>query len=100
MSDKLVVNVDREIAGLVPRFLTNRAADVEKIRAALACSNFDAIRATGHGLKGVGTGYGFPAISQLGAAIEEAARRREPGVIASLAEDLDGYLARLDVRFD
>jgi len=99
MPDKLVINVDRQIAGLVPRFLTNRAADLEKIRAALACSDFEAIRATGHGLKGVGTGYGFPDISRLGAAIEEAARRREPGVIASLAADLDGYLARLDVRY-
>jgi histidine phosphotransfer protein HptB len=99
MPDKLVVNVDREIAGLVPRFLANRAIDVERIRSALACSDFDAIRITGHGLKGVGTGYGFPDISRLGAAIEEAARRHEAGEIASLAADLDGYLARLDVRY-
>jgi HPt (histidine-containing phosphotransfer) domain-containing protein len=99
MPDKLVVKVDREIAGLVPRFLANRSVDVEKIRAALARSDFEAIRATGHGLKGVGTGYGFPDISRLGAAIEEAARRHDPDAIALLAADLDGYLARLDVRY-
>jgi histidine phosphotransfer protein HptB len=98
MPDKLIVTVDPQIAGLVPRFLANRAADVEKIRAALACADFEAVRATGHGLKGVGGGYGFPRISQLGAAIEEAAERCEAGVIASLAADLADYLARVEVR--
>jgi hypothetical protein len=99
MPDKLVVNVDGEIARLVPQFLANRAIDVDKLRAALSLSHFEAIRATGHGLKGVGTSYGFPDISRLGEAIEEAASRCDSGAIALLVADLDGYLARLDVRY-
>ena len=97
--DKIIVAVDKEIAGLVPRFLANRAADVEKIRGALARSDFEAIRVTAHGLKGVGGGYGFPEISEMGAAIEAAARQRGKGTVAALAEELDGYLARLEIRY-
>lgn len=99
MQDKLVVNVDEETAALVPRFLANRAVDVEKIRTALAGPNFDAIRVIGHGLKGVGTGYGFPEISRIGGAIEDAARSREAVMIESLVADLDGYLGRIEVRY-
>ena len=64
MSDKLIIAVDAQIAALVPRFLANRAADVDIIRAALAGADFEAIRVAAHGMKGSGGGYGFPEISR------------------------------------
>jgi hypothetical protein len=36
MSDNLILTIDSQIAALVPRFLANRAADIDKIRATLA----------------------------------------------------------------
>jgi HPt (histidine-containing phosphotransfer) domain-containing protein len=99
MSDKLIVTVDAQIAALVPRFLANRAADVDKLRAALALADFDTIRVSAHGMKGAGGGYGFPEISRLGAAMEEGACRRDAAAIAALVASLDEYLGRIEVKY-
>ena len=98
MSDKLIIAVDAEIAALVPRFLAHRAADVERIRAALAAADFDAIRVAAHGMKGAGGGYGFAEISRLGAAMEEGARQRDAAAIDALVTSLESYLARIEIK--
>ena len=100
MSDKLIIAVDAQIAALVPRFLANRAADVGKIRAALAGADFDSIRVAAHGMKGSGGGYGFPEISRLGAAMEEGARQRDAAAIGTLLAKLEAYLARIEITSD
>jgi CheY-like chemotaxis protein len=75
------------IEALRPRFLANRKTEIGKLREALALRDFSAIRTIGHNCKGIGTGYGFPEISKLGAAIETAARACDPEATAeSLAE--------------
>jgi HPt (histidine-containing phosphotransfer) domain-containing protein len=99
MSDKLTVTVDAQIAALVPRFLANRAADADRIRTALAGADFEAIRASAHGMKGAGGGYGFPEISRLGAALEEGARQRDTVAIAALVASLEEYLGRIEVKY-
>jgi HPt (histidine-containing phosphotransfer) domain-containing protein len=97
MSDKLIIAVDPQIAALVPRFLANRAADVGRIRAALAGADFETIRHAAHGMKGSGGGYGFPEISRLGSAMEEGARRHDAAAIGSLVTNLEAYLARIEI---
>jgi len=44
------------------------------MREALLVHDLALIQRIGHNCKGTGTGYGFPEISQAGAAIEKAAR--------------------------
>jgi len=100
MSDKLIVTVDAQIAELVPRFLANRAADVGKIRAALAGADFEAIGAAAHAMKGAGGGYGFAEISRLGAALEEGALQRDAAAITALVARLETYLGRIEIKFD
>ncbi len=100
MPDKLIIAVDVQIAALVPRFLANRAADVDKMRAALAGADFETIRVAAHGMKGGGGGYGFPEISRLGAAIEESARQRDAAAIGALVASLEAYLARIEIKAD
>ncbi len=98
MSDKFIIAVDAQIAALAPRFLANRAADVGKIRAALADGDFDTIRVVAHGMKGAGGGYGFPEISRLGAAMEEGARQRDAAAIGALVTSLEAYLAHIEIK--
>jgi len=100
MSDKLIIAVDAQVAALVPRFLANRAADVGKIRAALAADDFEAIRVAAHGMKGAGGGYGFPEISRLGGAMEEGARQCDAALIGALVASLEAYLARVEIKPD
>ncbi len=99
MSDKLIVTVDAQIAALVPRFLANRTADVDKIRAALAGADFEAVRAAAHAMKGAGGGYGFAEISRLGAAMEDGALRRDAAAITGLVASLEEYLGRIEIKF-
>lgn len=100
MSDKPILAVEAQIAALVPRFLAHRAADVGRIRTALASADFEAIRRMAHGMKGSGGGYGFPEISRLGAAMEEGARQRDAAAIGELVASLEAYLARIELERD
>ncbi len=98
MPDKIVVTIDPQIAALVPRFLENRAADVGRMRKALAGGEFETIRVVGHGMKGAGGAYGFPEISRIGAALEEGARSRDAGKVSALVTGLEEYLGRIEVK--
>lgn len=100
MSEKLIVAVDPQIAALVPRFLANRAADVGKLRAALAQADFETIRVAAHGMKGAGGAYGFAEISRLGAALEASARQRDASAISALTASLEHYLNRLELKYE
>lgn len=68
------LTVSRLVEARRPAFLANRRIDLEKMRQALAGNEFKVIQAIGHNCKGIGTSYGFPEISQIGAAIENAAQ--------------------------
>lgn len=94
----IVVKVDPEIADMVPRFLANRSSDVQRLREALSRADDEAVRAIGHTLNGVGGGYGFPAISELGARIEVAAAAHETDAAARAVDELADYLGRVKVE--
>ena len=79
--EKNVVEIDPDIAELVPGFLNNRRNDAAKIRELIAEGNFGEIRIIGHSMAGSAGGYGFPEIGTLGRAIETAA-------LASRTEDI------------
>lgn len=93
----IIVTVDPEIADLVPVFLANRGRDVLTLRDALARSDVDALAITGHRLKGVGGGYGFAVVSELGERIEEAALQGDIDLAARATDELGDYLARVRV---
>ena len=81
------VIVDPDVADLVPGYLENRAQDLEQLRELLARGEFEPIGHIGHNLKGSGAGYGFDRLTELGAALEDAARTRSgAGVDATLGE--------------
>ena len=100
MADRIPVKIDAEIGELVPGFLANRSGDVERLRALAAAQGFIEIRIIGHSMKGAGGGYGFDRISEIGAAIEEAALRDDAPAVFRYCDDLADYLARVDVVLD
>ena len=50
-------------------------------------------------MKGVGGGYGFERISQLGAAIESAAKSADADRVASLVREYRAYLHDVDIVY-
>lgn len=99
MAERILVKVESELASLMPRFLANRHRDLETIAQGLAALDFERLRRTGHDMKGVGAGYGFVRISELGAAIEGAATRRASGELVSLMRQYSDFLSGVDVVY-
>ena len=98
--EKIIVNVDPDLEELIPGYLSNRDKDVCAIRAALEKKDLEAIRIIGHSMKGSGRGYGFDAITEIGALIETAAKEARHDDILLLAGRLEDYLARIEIVYD
>jgi len=96
---KITVHLDPDIRHLIPGFLENRHKDVAAMKAALVKGDFAAIVLTGHTMKGDGGGYGFDAISEIGAMLEEAAKQENAERVKQGIERLADFLARVEVVF-
>jgi two-component system, sensor histidine kinase and response regulator len=83
---------ESRIRALAPAYLDQRRQDVRTIRSALEKSDFGAIRNVGHKLSGTGGGYGFPRISEIGAALETAAGLQDASAIRAQVDALSAYL--------
>lgn len=82
---------------LMGQYLDNREHDIDKLTAALAASDFETIRVTGHNLYGSGAAYGLDDISSIGADIEKAAEAADAERIEGLIAQLREFLKRLKV---
>jgi HPt (histidine-containing phosphotransfer) domain-containing protein len=85
---------------LIPVFMANRGKDLDRLRASLEAGDYDAVRFTGHGLKGLGSTYGFNAISIIGGLLEDAALAENDEEIAHLVSELGDYLNRVTVNYE
>lgn len=99
-NDKIVVTVDADLEDLIPGFLENRSRELISLRDALDSRNFQTIQSIGHSMKGVGGGYGFDGITDLGKDLEDAARAQDQDGITALIEKYADYLERIEVRYE
>ena len=95
--DPIVVRADSIAGRLMPAFLARRVKDLARIDEELARNGFRVIETLGHNLKGTGRSYGFDAISDIGAALEQASRRHDAAEIRRQADALVDYLRRVRV---
>lgn len=100
MSDeKIIVQIDPDLEGLIPGFLGNRLDDIAKLQSALNENDFVNISSLGHSIKGVGGGYGFDLMSELGENIETAGKDSDVEVIRDNINRLDDYLKCVEVEY-
>jgi HPt (histidine-containing phosphotransfer) domain-containing protein len=98
-AEPIIVTVDPDLEALIPGFLDNRRKDLAALREALQRGDCQALQFTGHSLKGVGGGYGFNGLSEIGARIESLAKTRDVAGIGPQVDALADYLGRVQVRF-
>jgi HPt (histidine-containing phosphotransfer) domain-containing protein len=99
MMQKVVVEVDTDLADLVPNFLANRQKDLQQIATALERADNAALRIIGHNMKGVGGGYGFGDITESGKHLEVAAKDGNYEAVRKLLDQYKHYLANIEIRY-
>lgn len=96
----IIIRVDSDLADIIPGFLENRRKDAADIELALKQEDYETIRIRGHDMKGIGGGYGFDRISEIGLLLEQAAKNRDVDAIRRQLADLLYYLDHLQVNYD
>ena len=99
MTDKIKVEISKDLQVLIPRYLDRRNKEIVSFRAQLAAADFEALRVGGHSLKGSGGGYGFPLLTQIGSTIEVAARTQDTATIEAALVQYADYIQRVDVFY-
>ena len=99
-AERIRVSIDPDLEDLIPGFLENRSKDVDKMKQALSTGDPETLRFIGHSLKGVGGGYGFDRISEIGAEIETLAKSNDLEGIEPQVDHLADYLERLEVAYE
>lgn len=75
------------------KYVERRRKDLVQCHESLATSDFPVLENVGHKMKGNGITFGFPELSDLGAALEEAARERRLEAAQSQIDRLELWLA-------
>ena len=99
-TETILVRINPKFADLIPRFLQNRRQDVSAIVDALDRGDFETVESLGHGMKGAGGSYGFQAITDIGAALEQAAESVDNDASRKWVGELSSYLDRVEVVSD
>jgi CheY-like chemotaxis protein len=98
--DPILVRPDPKIADLVPGFLHNRRQEVVAMLNALNQADFETVESLGHGMKGAGSSWGFQRITDIGAALEQAAKGADTGASRKWVGELSSYLDRVEIVSD
>jgi HPt (histidine-containing phosphotransfer) domain-containing protein len=97
-SDEFVVVADdAQTRVLTERYLEQRRLELVELRAALARGDFEALWIAGHHMHGAGGSFGVEKISRLGAGLEFSAFARDPLRVVEHLDQLDAFLARIEV---
>jgi PAS domain S-box-containing protein len=98
--DTILVHANPKFADLIPGFLQNRRQDVIAMLDALDRGDFETVESLGHGMKGAGGNYGFQAITDIGAALEQAAESADTDASRKWVGELSRYLDRVEIVSD
>jgi PAS domain S-box-containing protein len=82
------------LAARIPAYLDSCRQHVVTMRAALDLADFEVVTILGHNMRGSGGAFGFLAISDLGAGLEQAAGDADFGASRRLLNELSGYLEK------
>ena len=95
--EKIVIHADARLRAAIPAYLDKRREDVRAMLAALENLDYETIGELGHKMSGTGGGYGFPRITEIGAAIQQAGKERNSSEIRSRVAELSIYLQQVEV---
>jgi HPt (histidine-containing phosphotransfer) domain-containing protein len=81
----------------VPAYLAARREELPEMMALLAASSFVRLGVMAHDIKGTGSSFGFPALTRLGAGLENSAKLLDTGALDLQLTELKDYLGRVQL---
>lgn len=96
----VIAYVDSDLEELIPGYLENRKEDINKILEALATEDYESVMILGHTLKGIGGGYGFDTITDLGEHIEIGAKTGDHDRIVKAVDELKTYVDHVKIIYE
>jgi HPt (histidine-containing phosphotransfer) domain-containing protein len=97
--EKIIVHINPGLKELIPEYIENRYEDIKSITNALKNSDYTIIQILGHGMRGSGAGYGFNTISDIGRALEQAAKNKNSEEIKKRLSELKIFLERVEIVY-
>ena len=88
------------MAERAPAYLRNCRQNVIDMGEALDRADFEAVTILGHNMSGSGGGFGFQAITDIGAALELASKSADTDASRKWVGELSSYLDRVEVISD
>jgi response regulator RpfG family c-di-GMP phosphodiesterase len=98
--DTILVRANPKFADMIPVFLQNCRQNVIAMLDALDRGDFETVEILGHGMRGAGGSYGFQAITDIGAALEQAAESADANASRKWVGELSRYLDRVEIISD
>ena len=95
---RIRVKAPEGLEELSSEYLEQRLADLTRLAKALESQDFETLRMAGHNLKGTGSAYGFPEITQSGAHLEAAAKSKNAAEIRRHLNVLAQYINNVDLE--
>jgi CheY-like chemotaxis protein len=95
-NDEALVSGNPKFAHLIPAYLKSCREKSVALHDALAECDFQTLASLGHGMRGAGGMFGFPAITEIGAAIQQAAENCDLVASRKWVAELSDCLDRVD----
>jgi len=93
------VEVDSELADLIPQYLSNRWADLAFARQLLAKGDFYLLSRMAHRISGSATSYGFGRLGDIAQELEAAAGKQNPMAVDTALEKYDTFLRSVRINY-
>ncbi|MDP1859922.1 MAG: response regulator, partial [Gemmatimonadaceae bacterium] len=90
--EPIAILTSPKLAARIPAFLQDRRHDVETMLDALSRGEFATVQRLGHNMKGAGAGFGFQAITDIGAGLEQEAGDADTDASRRWVGELSMYL--------
>ena len=98
--DTILVRANPKFADRIPAYLQNCRQNGIAMLDALDRVDFETVKFLGHQMRGSGGAYGFQAITDIGAALQQAAESADTDASRKWVGELSNYLDRVETLSD
>jgi PAS domain S-box-containing protein len=97
-SGPIIVEIPEGLDEIAGEYLALRKHEASLLEELRISGQFDRIRVLAHNMKGTGASYGMPRLTELGAAMEIAAKQSDAETLTAQIANLRTYLARVEMQ--